>query len=50
MPGYSDYKTKSKGVSYDKIFDIGKSSKLAINLRKGKSNLILMILKLKVQL
>jgi hypothetical protein len=38
MPGYSDYKTKSKGVSYDKIFDIGKSSKLAINLRKGKSN------------
>ena len=37
MPGYSDYKTKSKGVSYDKIFDIGKSSKLAINLRKGKS-------------
>ena len=37
MPGYSDYKTKSKGVSYDKIFDIGKSSKLDFNLRKGKS-------------
>jgi hypothetical protein len=51
MPGYSDYKTKSKGVSYDKIFDIGKSSKLAINLRKGKSNLLLdKTLKLKVQL
>jgi hypothetical protein len=37
MPGYSDYKTKSKGVSYDKSFDIGKSSRLDFNLRKGKS-------------
>jgi hypothetical protein len=37
MPGYSDYKTKSKGISYDNSFDIGKSSKLDFNLRKGKS-------------
>jgi hypothetical protein len=37
MPGYSDYKTKSKGISYDKSFDIGKSSRLDFNLRKGKS-------------
>jgi hypothetical protein len=37
MLGHPDYETKSKGVSYDKIFDIGKSSKLAVNLRKGKS-------------
>jgi len=37
MPGYSDYKTQSKGISYDKSFDIGKSSRLDFNLRKGKS-------------
>ena len=37
MPGYSDYKTKSKGIYYDKSFDIGKSSRLDFNLRKGKS-------------
>jgi hypothetical protein len=37
MPGYSDYKTKSKGVSYDKRFNVGKNSTLDVNLRKGKS-------------
>ena len=37
MPGFSDYKTKSKGISFDKSFDIGKSSRLDINLRKGKT-------------
>jgi hypothetical protein len=37
MPGYSDYKTKSKGVSYDKRFNVGKNSTLDFNLRKGKS-------------
>jgi hypothetical protein len=37
MPGYSDYKTKSKGVSYEKRFNVGKNSTLDFNLRKGKS-------------
>jgi hypothetical protein len=37
MPGYSDYKTKSKGVSYEKRFNVGKNSTLDFNLIKGKS-------------
>jgi len=37
MPGYSDYKTKSKGVSYDKRFNVGKNSTLDVGVRSGKS-------------
>jgi hypothetical protein len=37
MPGYSDYKTKSKGISYDKRFNVGKNSTLDVGVRSGKS-------------
>jgi hypothetical protein len=37
MPGYSDYKTKSKGVSYEKRFNVGKNSTLDVGVRSGKS-------------
>jgi hypothetical protein len=36
MPGYSDYKTKSKGVSYDKRFNVGKNSTLDVGFKKRK--------------
>ena len=37
MPGWSDYKTKSKGIAYDKRFNFGKNSTLDVGIRSGKS-------------
>ena len=37
MQGFPDFKTKSTGVDYDKTFEIGKDSRININLRKGKT-------------